>query len=144
MRKSDVLPEKTEMWLVSSCLVGLTTRYDGESKPSGPCLGFLADKRWIPVCPEQLGGLATPRVPAVIKGGDGNAVLVGTAQVITAEGVDVSTAFIHGAKQVLEIIRSQDIAGMCVKARSPSCGLEEILGVTSALLLHEGVQLREF
>ncbi len=144
MRKPDVLPEKKEVWLVSSCLVGLRTRYDGKSKPSSACLQFLADKRWIPVCPEQLGGLATPRAPAVLKGGNGDDVLVGTAQVITREGVDVSAAFRYGAKQVLVILKSQDIAGMCVKAQSPSCGLTEVVGVTSALLLREGVQLREF
>lgn len=144
MKKHDVLPGKRSLWLVSSCLIGLKTRYDFQSKPRDACLHFLSDKCWIPVCPEQLGGLATPRTPATIIGGDGLAVLNGTAFVRTLDGEDVSAAFIEGAKQVYQICALQEVAGMCVKARSPSCGLIEILGVTSAYLLSKGLILKEF
>lgn len=105
---------------------------------------FLVNKQWIPVCPEQLGGLATPRLPAELRGGNGEDVLQGIAQVINQDGQDVSAAFKHGAHQVLEILNSQQVIGMCVKARSPSCGLKEVLGVTCALLVQEGVLLKEF
>ncbi len=132
------------VWLVSSCLIGLKTRYDGRSKPSEACLQFLADKRWVPVCPEQLGGLATPRNPAIIIGGDGLDVINGKASVLTRTGDDVSEAFLAGAEQVFKICELQEVAGMCVKARSPSCGLMEILGVTSAYLLQKGIVLKEF
>ncbi len=144
MKKTAVFPGKRPVWLVSSCLIGLKTRYDSKSKPSKPCLLFLSDKHWIPVCPEQLGGLATPRNPATIIGGDGQGVLDGTAFLQTGDGEDVSAAFIEGAKQVYKICELQEVAGMCVKARSPSCGLIEILGVTSAYLLSKGMILKEF
>ncbi len=144
MLKSDVLDKKNGFWLVSSCLVGLRTRYDGKRKPNETCLQFLADKTWIPVCPEQLGGLATPRVPAKITHGNGDDVLCGKSFVVTQDGVDVSCEFIAGAKEVIQLISLQNIVGMCVKSRSPSCGLHEILGVTSALLLSKGLFLKEF
>jgi uncharacterized protein YbbK (DUF523 family) len=144
MKKPNVLLEEGPLWLVSSCLVGLKTRYDGKSKPSESCLHFLSDKRWIPVCPEQLGGLSTPRKPAHIGGGDGRDVISGKSLVLTETNDDVSEALIAGARQVFKIYELQNIAGMCVKARSPSCGLIEILGVTSSYLLGKGVVLKEF
>lgn len=136
--------EEGPVWLVSSCLIGLKTRYDGTSKPNESCLQFLADKRWVPVCPEQLGGLATPRSPAILIGGDGMDVINGKASLLTQTGDDVSAAFLAGAEQVFKICELQEVAGMCVKARSPSCGLMEILGVTSAYLLQKGIVLKEF
>ncbi|MCI5141219.1 MAG: DUF523 domain-containing protein, partial [Candidatus Electrothrix sp. ATG1] len=63
--------------LISCCLVGLCTRYDGQSKPDKYCLKYLKDFIYIPVCPEQLGGLPTPRPPAELNGGDGMDVLTG-------------------------------------------------------------------
>lgn len=144
MKKPDVLHEEMEIWLVSSCLVGLKTRYDGKSKPSPACLEFLSDKIWIPVCPEQLGGLPTPRDPAKITDGNGYDVLSGKTTVMTMKSVNVSAEFISGARRVFELVKMQQITGMCVKARSPSCGRHEILGVTTALLLQEGVDVKEF
>jgi uncharacterized protein YbbK (DUF523 family) len=136
--------KKKPLFLVSSCLVGLASRYDGCSKKNGECLKFLEDKIWLPVCPEQLGGLATPRPAAVLVGGDGAAVLNGTAHVVTRDGIDVSTPFIIGAEQVLTIARQQGICGMCLKARSPSCAVYGQQGVTAALLARHGFSLYEF
>ena len=129
------------LYLVSACLVGLCTRYDGKSRVNGTCLRQLQDAFWIPVCPEQLGGLSTPREAADIIGGNGEDVLSGRARVITKGGTDVSRAFIHGASQVLAIARSQPIDAVFLKARSPSCGCT---GVTAALLRQHGFRLREF
>jgi uncharacterized protein YbbK (DUF523 family) len=144
MKKPNVSHEERRIWLVSSCLVGLKTRYDGKSRPSLSCLEFLKDKIWLPVCPEQLGGLPTPRDPAKITDGNGYDVLSRKTTVMTVQSVDVSCEFISGARAIFTLVKMQKIAGMCVKARSPSCGLHEILGVTSALLLQEGVNLKEF
>ncbi len=94
---------------------------------------------WIPVCPEQLGGLATPRRPANIVGGDGHDVLAGRAAVIDADGRDVSARFILGAKQVLAIARAQNITLALLKSRSPSCGPGHPTGVTAALLLENSI-----
>ncbi len=129
--------------LVSSCLVGLCTRYDGKSKPNQHCLQYLNDFIYIPVCPEQLGGLPTPRPAADIVGGDGMAVLSGFASVITQNKEDVTKEFIAGAEAVLNIAQAQDIRLAVLKARSPSCGVQK-LGVTAALLQSNDIQLVEF
>lgn len=130
--------------LVSACLIGLCTRYDGQSKPSPSCLRQLAGYHWIPVCPEQLGGLATPRPAASLTGGDGYGVLAGTAQVIDSYGTDVTEPFLRGAAMVLTIARAQNIDLCFLKSGSPSCGLEPLPGVTAALLLTHGIQVVSF
>lgn len=136
--------KKKALFLVSSCLVGLATRYDGQTKKNDECLHFLQGKLWLPICPEQLGGLTTPRPAADIVGGDGGAVLDGTARVVTKEGIDVSAQFIRGARQVVTIARQQDVCGVCLKARSPSCAVHGQQGVTAALLSRLGFSLYEF
>jgi uncharacterized protein YbbK (DUF523 family) len=132
------------LFLVSACLVGLCTRYDGKKKPSPDCLRFLEGSTWIPVCPEQLGGLPTPRQAADIIGGDGRDVLQGRARVCTKNGEDVTASFIKGARQVLEIALLQEVSGVCLKARSPSCAVSGTRGVTAALLADHGYPLHEF
>lgn len=132
------------VFLVSACLVGLCTRYDGNIKPDAKCKKFLKDSLWIPVCPEQLGGLPTPRPAADIINGNGHDVLEGRTAVYTKEGDDVTASFIQGAQQVLQIAKAQEIKGACLKARSPSCAVSGITGVTAALLTNNGVKLYEF
>lgn len=132
-----------KIYLVSSCLLGLKTRYDGKVIPSAACSRAVAGAVCIPVCPEQLGGLPTPRVAADLVGGDGHDVLAGKARVITRDGHDVTGNFIRGARQVLEIVRQQAIAKIFLKAGSPSCGLLPKIGVTAALLQTEGYDLVE-
>ncbi|MEA1933492.1 MAG: DUF523 domain-containing protein [Thermodesulfobacteriota bacterium] len=132
------------IYLVSACLVGLKTRYDGCIKPDSVCINELSGSIWVPVCPEQLGGLSTPRTAADIIGGDGNDVLEGNALVVTEKGEDVTEQFVLGAKQVLKIAESQKIAGIYLKARSPSCGITSQPGVTAALLISRGYEVREF
>lgn len=132
------------LFLVSACLVGLCTRYDGKTKPDPDCITFLEKSTWIPVCPEQLGGLSTPRPAADIIDGDGRDVLQGRARVCTKDGADVTTSFTKGARQVLKIALLQDISGVCLKARSPSCAISGTVGVTAALLADHGYPLYEF
>jgi uncharacterized protein YbbK (DUF523 family) len=129
--------------LVSACLAGLRTRYDGRIVEDRDCIERLKGCIWIPVCPEQFGGLPTPRCPADITGGSGEDVLDGTAQVIDSEGVDISEPFIRGAEMVLEIARQQRVEEVLLKARSPSCGVQR-LGVTAALLKRNGFKITEF
>ncbi len=130
--------------LVSACLIGLCTRYDGKIKESKKCLLQLQNKIWIPVCPEQLGGLQTPREPADLTGGDGFDALQGNAKVLTKSGVDLTLDFIHGAEQVLQIAKLQNVKQAWLKARSPSCAIHGTIGVTAALLRQHGVELLEF
>jgi uncharacterized protein YbbK (DUF523 family) len=125
--------------------MGLKTRYDGQVFTSKPCKIVVDDGIWLPVCPEQLGGLATPRTAADLVGGDGADVLAGKARVITRDGNDVTEQFIEGARQVLEIALRQKISGIFLKSGSPSCGLIPRMGVTAALLSqHKGFYIKEF
>lgn len=135
---------KTEKCLVSACLIGLCTRYDGCSKPDTTCLKALQNFHYIPVCPEQLGGLPTPRIAADLTGGDGRDVLKGRASVINRQGIDLNDQFIGGAKAVLKIAQSQNIRLAMLKAGSPSCGLTPKIGVTAALLLEHNIRVIEF
>jgi len=132
-----------EIFLVSACLLGLKSRYDGKVIPSDACRKAIAGGICIPVCPEQLGGLATPRVAAELVGGDGYDVLSGKARLITREDLDVTENFILGAQQVLEIARQQPITKIFLKAGSPSCGINPKIGVTAALLKEEGYTVVE-
>jgi uncharacterized protein YbbK (DUF523 family) len=133
-----------KIYLVSSCLLGLKSRYDGRIITSIDALmNAVKDGICIPVCPEQLGGLPTPRVAADLVGGNGYDVLGGRARVVTREGADVTENFILGARQVLNIARKQEIATVFLKSRSPSCGLNPQIGVTAALLVAEGFRVVE-
>ena len=132
-----------DLILVSACLTGLTTRYDGQDINYPECIEEIERHHWIPVCPEQLGGLPTPRCPANIVGGNGADVLDGKARVICTDGTDVTDAFIHGARQVLDIAKRQPVQKIFLKARSPSCGIAK-LGVTAALLKRNGYVVIEF
>ena len=132
-----------EIILVSACLAGLCTRYDARIAEEPDCLARLQSTVWIPVCPEQLGGLPTPRTAADIRGGNGTDVLEGNARVICKDGMDVTEQFISGAQQVLDIARRQNITTLLLKSRSPSCGVKKE-GVTAALLKRHGFHLEEF
>jgi uncharacterized protein YbbK (DUF523 family) len=106
------------MIIVSACLLGIKCRYDGKSCPAE---GFPREGI-VPVCPEQLGGLPTPRRPASLEGGDGDAVLEGKARVRDASGADVTENFLKGVEAVLEIVSIVGAERAILKERSPSCG----------------------
>ena len=138
------MPHSLPIYLVSACLVGLCTRYDGKILENPDCLKQLQKAMWIPICPEQLGGLPTPREAAKISGGNGADVLAGTARVLTKSGTDLTEQFILGAKQVLHLARAQNVQAVYLKAKSPSCAVHGKIGVTAALLQAAGFQLIEF
>ena len=109
--------------LVSACLLGLNTRYNGKNNFREEIVKLIEKGIiLIPACPEQLGGLPTPRENAEIIGGDGSDVLRGTARVITKSGRDVTNEFIKGAKETLKVARLYNITLAILKAKSPSCG----------------------
>jgi len=110
----------------------------------------------IPVCPEQLGGLPTPRPPAEIHGGDGNAVLDGRASVLTQNGQDFTAHFLRGAQQVVRIAQMTGAEMMIVQRKSPSCSCTRVYdgsftrrlvdgpGVTVALLARQtGIVIKD-
>lgn len=138
------MPNSLPIYLVSACLVGLCTRYDGKTIANPDCMARLEHSFWIPVCPEQLGGLPTPREPADITEGDGADVLAGTARVLSKSGRDLTAEFVRGAEQILHLARLQNVSAIFLKARSPSCAVSGKIGVTAAILRAAGFQLTEF
>jgi uncharacterized protein YbbK (DUF523 family) len=139
--------------IVSACLVGLPTRYDGRSASSEEVLAAARDRTLVPVCPEQLGGLPTPRPPHFCQLGAGEDVLAGRSRVVTAEGGDGTAAFLHGAELVARLAELCGAQEAWLKEKSPSCGVRWTTsdgktvagpGVTAALLLSRGLRLRGF
>ncbi len=143
-----------DVYLVSACLLGIPTTYDGGGHLQAELLPLVARGQVVPICPEAAGGLPTPRPPAEIVGGDGSDVLDGRAQVTTLTGEDVSAAYVRGAECALAAARRYGITTAILKQRSPSCGSDRIYdgshtgklkagqGVTAALLRRNGVSVR--
>ena len=129
--------------LISACLLGVCCRYDGNSVMH-PLAEKLAEQyELIPVCPEQLGGLPTPRRPSERQGD----------RVRTDSGEDVTLQYRRGAEETLRLCRFFGCEAAVLKERSPSCGsgriydgtfsrvLTEGNGVTAALLQESGVRV---
>ncbi len=139
--------------LISACLIGMRCRYDAGHSRNEAAIKQNQSHELISVCPEELGGLPTPRPPAEIVGGDGNDVLNGSAKVLTADGEDVTEAFLQGAYRALRTAQSHGATRIILKARSPSCGCGHIYdgsfsgalttgdGVTTALLKKHGIEI---
>ena len=140
--------------LVSSCLLGEPVRYHGGHAPcaSDVIERWKAEGRLVALCPETMAGLPVPRPPAEIAGGDGFAVLRGTAYVGDSTGTDVTAMFLKGARAVLEAAFAQGVRAAVLKDGSPSCGTTYIFdgsfrgqrdagqGVTAALLAEAGIR----
>lgn len=131
------------MKICSACLLGIRCRYDGKTKGNRKVIDLARKEFLIPLCPEQLGGLSTPREPAQRKG----------QRVITESGKDVSKNFKEGARQVLKIAKLYGVKEAILKQRSPSCGCGQIYdgtfsktikkgdGVTASLLKKNGIKV---
>lgn len=131
------------MIIVSACLAGFNCRYDGKSHENEKIVALLTEGKAIPVCPEQLGGLPTPRNSAEIKNGIA----------VTKDGEDFTKEFVNGAEQVLKICKKYNCSKAILKAKSPSCGngliyngnFENVLvkgdGITAKLLKNNGISV---
>ena len=102
--------------LVSACLLGIYCRYDGRCETDARVLGLADEHVLIPVCPEQLGGLPTPR-QAVELSGD---------RAVTKDGEDLTEAFTRGAQEALRVARLNRVRAAVLQPRSPSCGRDLI------------------
>jgi uncharacterized protein YbbK (DUF523 family) len=138
------------MVLISGCLVGLDCRHDGTTEKEDKVLAALKGRPLVPVCPEQLGGLSTPRAKAEIVGGDGHDVLTRRARVVDENGRDVTPSFIKGARETLKLARLLGVKEAYLKGKSPSCGLGAIWrkgqlvqgdGVCAALLSENNIRI---
>ena len=109
--------------IISACLLGRECRYNG-SHIKITNLDSL-DMEFIPVCPEDAGGLGTPR-PAAELNSSANEVVNGTGEIVTKSGTDVTTQFINGSKKELSKLKLTNSKIAVLKSRSPSCGYGEI------------------
>ena len=131
------------MKLCSACLLGVKCRYDGKSMTNDKVIALAKKEILFPVCPEQLGGLPTPRIPSEQRGGG----------VFNKEGVDVTEQFMRGAEETLKIAQIMGVKAAILKQISPSCGCGKIYdgtfsgkiikgdGVTAALLKKNGIKV---
>lgn len=114
--------------LVSACLLGTPCRYDGKSKADARVQALVGKYEIVPVCPEQLGGLPTPRVPSERRG----------ERVVTAGGRDVTEAYRRGAEAALALCQQNGCEVAVLKEKSPSCGCGQIYDGTFSRRLIAG------
>lgn len=141
------------MILVSACLLGINCKYNGDNNENDKVIKHLKDKQFIIICPEQLGGMPTPRDPSEIIRLDGDAVINGRTSVISNKRMDVTKKFKQGAKEALKIANIYNCKEAILKEGSPSCGSNYIyngtfsgtkidgVGVTTALLRTNGIKV---
>ncbi|PRR82907.1 DUF523 domain-containing protein [Clostridium vincentii] len=141
------------MYLISACLCGVNCKYSGENNLNEDCLALLEQDQAILICPEQLGGLATPRPSAEIIGDAESISTKGIGKVITKDGKDVTAAFLRGAKETIKIAKASGTLAAILKDGSPSCGCNyvydgnfagEIIegeGITCTMLKDAGIEV---
>lgn len=141
------------MYLISACLCGVNCKYNGLNNYNEICDKLLASGKAILVCPEQLGGLPTPRIPSEIIGESSNILNYNNGSVIDKNGNDVTPQFIKGAKETLQIAKKLNIKKAILKDGSPSCGVNYIydgnfngtkikgMGLTAQLLKESSIDI---
>ena len=140
------------MTIISACLIGINCAYHGKSNLIESLLHDLEPGELIPICPEQLGGLTTPRDRARLVGGDGWAFWKEMADVVTVHGENVSQQYRRGGLEALKIAKLFSVGRAILKANSPSCGCGGIFnetvsdvvpgdGTTTALFKANGIEV---
>jgi uncharacterized protein YbbK (DUF523 family) len=142
------------MKIISACLLGIRCAWSGDDRYKNErAIELSKVEPLIPVCPEQLGGLPTPRVPQEIQGGTGDDVLDNKCGVVNKDGEDITREFIRGAEETLKIAWQLNIKEFIAKSGSPSCGCGRIYngtfsgklidgdGVTTALLRKNRIRI---
>lgn len=129
--------------LISACLLGVNCRYNGKTKEMNDIQKLMKKHTLIPVCPEILGGLPTPRAAVEIQNG----------RCINTDGIDVTEQFERGAKEVLRLAKLYNCDTVIFQERSPSCGSGQIYdgsftgtlttgdGMTARLLKENGIKI---
>lgn len=141
------------MILVSACLFGINCKYSGDNNENSKVKKFLKDKEFVLVCPEQLGGLTTPRDPAEIINKSDTKILDDNISVISNKNKDVTESFLRGARETLKIAQIYNCKEAILKEGSPSCGANFIYdgtfsgvkvsgeGITTKLLRQNGIKV---
>ena len=124
--------------LISACLLGKNCRYNGGHSKLNELNKF--DVEWIPVCPEESGGLGTPRPSAEMQG-SAEDILNGKGKVLTNKGKNITAEFIQGAEQSLQLGLGAEVKIAILKSKSPSCGIGKIYdgSFTKTLKTGEGI-----
>lgn len=112
MKKGD----KEAPIIVSACLAGVACRYDGEARSHQEVMQLVRQGHALPLCPEQLGGLSTPRLPAELKAGD----------VIDRNGKIITKNYLQGAQEALKLAKLAGAKQAILKNKSPMCGCGQI------------------
>ncbi len=133
------------MIVVSACLLGINCRYDGNNSLNTKIIDLIKKHNILPVCPEQLGGLETPRAASEIQG----------TEVIDKNGNNVTKQFIKGAQEAIKMANLNNCKKEAIlKAKSPSCGYGSIYdgsfsgklingnGIFADLLLKNGYTIK--
>jgi uncharacterized protein YbbK (DUF523 family) len=135
------------MYLVSACLAGVNCRYDGKDSMNEKVLELVNQGKAIPICPEQLGGLSTPRISCELVNQPGD------RKIINKEGNDRTEEFRLGAERTLAIAKALGVKKAIMKSKSPSCGCGQIYdgtfsgtliqgnGMAVELLLRSGIEV---
>lgn len=135
------------MLLISACLAGVNCKYNGGNNYNEEILKLVKDGKAILVCPEQLGGLQTPRMPSEIRYIDKK------RHVISSDGHDVTKEYERGSKETLQLAKNLNVKQAILKSKSPSCGCGKIYdgtfsnklidgnGITTDLLLKNGIMV---
>ncbi|WDC83573.1 DUF523 domain-containing protein [Caloramator sp. mosi_1] len=141
------------MILVSACLLGVCCKYNGDDNKNNNLIELMKKCTLIPVCPEQLGGLPTPRKPAEIQAENAGDVLEGRGKILNINGEDVTENFVKGAYETLKVAELFSVNYAILKSKSPSCGcgfvydgsfsgkLKEGNGITAELLIRNGIKV---
>lgn len=140
------------MYLISACLCGVNCKYNGGNNYYKYCDDLFKSGKAILICPEQLGGLPTPRVPSEMNS-NAREILKEKGKIFTKDGRDVTEKFIKGAKEVEEIAKKLNIEGAILKDGSPSCGVNYVYdgkftgnkikgrGITTEILVQNGISV---
>jgi uncharacterized protein YbbK (DUF523 family) len=138
------------MYIISACLCGVNCKYNGKNNLNERCLKLFREGKAVLVCPEQLGGLQTPRNPVELDS-TASKVLEGNGKVLSNESEDVTKQFVNGAYETLKIAKELGATKAILKEGSPSCGVNFVYdgtftgnkikgkGITALLLENEGI-----
>ena len=141
------------MYIISACLCGVNCKYNGGNNYNKVCSDLFEEGKAIIICPEQLGGLSTPRIPSELTNTALNVINGHNGKVISKEGNDVTKNFISGANEAVDIAKRLGIKLAILKDGSPSCGVNYIydgtftgekikgVGLTTQMLKDIGVKV---
>jgi uncharacterized protein YbbK (DUF523 family) len=122
------MPDDRPVLLVSACLLGTACNHEGRHSQRAQVEALAGEYRLVPICPEVVGGLPTPRPAAEIRDG----------RVVTAAGDDVTQEYERGARAAVELAMTVGATRAVLKARSPSCGAHAVYDGTFTRTLRDG------